>query len=133
MAQRNVRGLTAKELLGISNRQIIRSIVDGQVDVIDAEIKRSHAAGFSRITHDLPTNFNLNNMSLADAQTLIYSELILIYSEQPPSGKGFEEVIIKSSATRPQLIIGWTNGMADEERTQRTEIIRAATIVPKKQ
>lgn len=122
-------GLTARELFAKSDRKIIQEIVKEQVKLIDAAINTAHSAGFSQIEQELPTNFNINNMSKSDAQTMIYSELIMIYKNpEEQGGKGFEDVSIDYTATKAFLHIKWLNGMDPAEKERRKRIIRDCMV-----
>jgi hypothetical protein len=116
------RGLTAQILFKQSNRDVIQVLVADQISVIDAKIAVAHQAGFNTIDYELPVNFSINNMDKADAQTLVYSELIKLYSDPEPKGKGFQAYIELNST--PRIHIFWVNGMDDAERKQRNELIR---------
>ena len=113
-----IRGITISSLMKRSDdRKIIQNYVNDQVRVIDTKIVTSHASGGNFIEHELPSNFNINNMEKADAQTMIYSELITTYVK-----KGFTKVYI-DLGSKPKLFIRWLNGMDKEERQYRQKII----------
>lgn len=118
----HVKGITARTLFKNSNREIIKNIIQDQIRIIDAKIQVAHSSGFDSITHELPINFIINNMSKSDAQLLIYSELITTYKNPEPDGKGFRDVHI-DLGSKPMLYIKWINGMDDEERRRRYKII----------
>ncbi len=122
-----VRGLTARELFAKSRRGIAQDIIQEQIRVIDAEINTNHVAGFNYVVHDLPVNFNISGMDKSDAQTLIYSEILSIYKQPEPQGKGFENVYIERGE-RPKSHIGWVNGMDEQERQQRMALIRSCYL-----
>lgn len=122
-----VRGLTQRELFAKSDRRIIQDIVQEQVKVIDVEITTAHSAGFNHIEHELPVNFSINNLDKADAQTMIYSEILMLYKNpENQGGKGFEDVYI-DVGLKPMLHISWLNGMDDDERKRRKEFIFSCT------
>src|ERR1700743_322540 len=118
-----MKGVTIRELYAKSNRKIIDEIVRDQVKLIDAAILIAHSSGFNYIEHELPINFDINNLDKADAQTMIYSEIILIYTKPEPIGRGFENVCI-DIGLEPKLQISWLNGMDNNERGRRLDIIR---------
>ncbi len=123
-----VRGLTARELFAKSRRKVIADIVQDQIRVIDAEISTNHTAGFNSIAHELPVNFNIGGMDKADAQTIVYSEILSTYKEsEDKGGKGFDNVYIEPGE-RPKLYIYWVNGMDDDERRQRMEFIKSCCL-----
>lgn len=127
-----VRGITAKQLFAKSDNRIIQDIVQEQVKLIDGRLLVAQGAGFSSIEYELPTNFSINNMDKKDAQIMIYSEILLMYKNPEPSGKGFEEVHIMSSGIKKILKIDWVNGMDDEERKRREKIIQGCVFRAKK-
>lgn len=120
------RGLTAKTLFQKSNREIIKTIVQEQIKVIDSKIATAHSSGFNHIEHELPVNFNINNLDKADAQTMIYSELLSIYKKDEPDGKGFEQVYI-DPGLKTIFHVYWLNGMDNDEREERRKLISACT------
>jgi hypothetical protein len=123
------KGLTQRELFAKSDRKIVREIVSDQERLIDASILTAHRSGFNHIEHELPVNFNISNMDKADAQTMIYSELLTIYkSPESAGGKGFENVHIDMISLKPILRINWLNGMDDDERRRRREYIRGCML-----
>lgn len=117
-----VRGVTARDLFQKSDRRVIQEIVTDQVKVIDAHINTAHGSGFSEITYELPTNFQINNMNKADAQTMIYSEILMIYKKPEPEGKGFENVYV-DIGIKSVMRISWLNGMDEDERERRLQFI----------
>lgn len=133
MNKMSSRGVTASSLMKQSNRHIINTIVQDQIKIIDAKISIAHQAGFDHIEHDLPINFSINNMDKSDAQTIIYSELINIYTRSEGSGgKGFPDTYIDGGISKTVLHIYWLNGMDDIERERRQKIIRDHSIARKK-
>jgi hypothetical protein len=125
LTQSSTRGLTVSSLMKNSNRFIVQNIVQDQMRIIDAKISTAHQSGFDSITHELPVNFNINNMDKSESQTLIYSELISIYSTpERDGGKGFTNISIEGGATKTTLYIQWINGMDEKEKEQRQKIIR---------
>jgi len=122
----NMRGLTKSSLIKNSNRTLINNIVNDQIELIDSEIYAAHTAGYDKVIHELPMNFQINNMEKSDAQILIYSELIQIYSKsESDGGKGFKNTFIKFDAAQQKnyLLIFWLNGMNKQERQSRNKII----------
>jgi len=100
-------------------------VIREQITLIDSAITTAHCSGFNHVVHELPSNFNINNLDKKDAQTLIWSEILMTY-KNPESlgGKGFESVRIEVGS-RPLLHITWLNGMDDAERKRRKEFILA--------
>ncbi len=125
------KGLTQRELFARSDRRIIQEIVSEQERVIDTAILTAHKAGFNQIEHELPQNFNINNLDKADAQTLIYSEILMMYKK--PEGQGGKEVesVTIDVGIKPMLHIKWLNGMDDDERHVRKEYIKQCIRTPR--
>lgn len=118
--------LTARQLASSSsNSKIAETLVNDQVRLIDESIKTTHEAGYDRINYELPANFIINKMSKADAQTLIYSEILMKYKlPESKGGKGFDNVKITLGA-KNILHIGWCNSMTASEKSQRLQFIES--------
>ena len=120
------RGLTLSRLTQNSSRSVIQNIVREQIKLIDAAIISAHTSGFSKIEHQLPINFGINNMMKADAQIMVYSEIILLLTTpEEDGGKGFTDVWIDitTAGNKAVLIVQWLNGMDNEEITERKKMI----------
>jgi len=124
------RGIDCHTLIARSDRSVLQEIVHKEIEVIDTAILAAHAGGFSQITYALPTTFAINNMNKKDAQTLVWSELLMIYKESPPYGKGYDKVYIIPDVA-PKIFIEWVNNMDDAERAKRRDYIRKCTISKK--
>lgn len=111
-------GVTVNSLFRRSNRNALKIIVDDLVQLIDALILTTHESGGNSISYDLPNTFSLNNMSVKDAQILVYSELIQVYLD-----KGFSNISIKLGHAGSVLYISWLNGMTKNERERRKGLI----------
>lgn len=117
------KGVTVSSLNKRSNRAVIDSIVQDIVKVIDAQILNTHQSGGNNVKHELPTTFNICNMDVADAQTMIYSELISLYTKpESQGGKGFTNTTI-DMGVKTFIYIRWLNGMDKKERENRRQII----------
>ncbi len=115
------KGITAAYLIQKSNRQIVATLCDDLVKVIDAKIQTAHQNGFSETQQELPINFNITGMDRQDAQTLVYSELIQIYKD-----KGFDSENIGITfgvGGTSSFHIKWLNGMDEDEREKRRQLI----------
>jgi hypothetical protein len=122
------RGVTVSGLNKYSKRSIVNVIIQEQITVIDNKISIANESGLDNIVHELPINFQINNMDKADAQTMIYSELIKIYSEdESKGGKGFKKTYI-SFDTKAYLRVFWLNGMNEAERAERNKLIRSHAL-----
>lgn len=120
---------TASNLRQRSQRRIISDIVKNNVRNIDAKIETAHGKGLDTIKYELPTKFGMLNMDKVDQQLLIYSELIKLYSNDEPEGRGLdvEYEVTESDGTKQHILrISWLNGMSDAERSKRKEILRSA-------
>ncbi len=131
-SKKRVTGVTFSHLHSCSNRKVVEDIVSQQVEVIDASISTAHGSGFSSITHELPTNFQINNMDKKDQQTLIYSEILKMYKMPEPQGKGFDNTIIEIANNKTLLYISWVNGMDEKERNDRKKFINACSAAKPK-
>lgn len=121
------KGVTAKDLLEKSSRTLVDIYVEDLVRKIDTEILTAHKLNKDSVVVELPTIFNIVNMGKTDAQTLIYSEIILLY-KRPISegGRGFTVRI--DMGVKTFIYIKWINGMNEEEKNQRKKIIRDVSI-----
>jgi hypothetical protein len=118
-----VKGITVKLLEQKSSRAAVKAICDDIVKVMDAKIATIHGSGGSEMCEDLPTNFNILGYDIKDAQTLIYSELIHIYTED----KGFEHKNVGiefCKGGKVKFHVKWLNGMTKEERDERSDVIK---------
>lgn len=93
---------------------------------IDAKLLHAAEAGYSQISHDLPTNFPaLAHMSKADAQLYVYTEIIRVYRDMC----GFEDLKIFGIKTgAPYIIISWKSGLGDNERRDRLDLLRSVCV-----
>lgn len=112
-------GVTADYLFKRSNRQPIKLMIDDLVRNIDNQILCAHESGNSFIVYELPTVIPMFGIKPSDAKTIIYSELIEIYKK-----KGFKNIILDQQNQHVFIIIKWINGLTDEERQKRDELIR---------
>lgn len=115
-------GITSRELEARTDRRIIKNIITAIVHDIDAKIVNAHAAGYNTITYDLPVNFEINCFDKRDAQTFVYSEILVIYTAPEPEGRGFTNVSLALDP-KPTLRITWLNGMDAAEKKSRLSII----------
>lgn len=123
--------VTQRHLFARSNRSAVDGIIAEQARMIDAALQTANDSGFSRIEHELPSTFQLNNLDKADAQLLVYSELLSLYRRsEREGGRGFDDVTI-TIGPRSYLHISWMNGMDDDEREMRRQIIFESVRPPK--
>jgi hypothetical protein len=120
------KGITYSDLVNRTDTRVIQTIIDQQIKVIDVAIATAHSAGADFVEHALPINFSFNNMSKAEAQTLIYSELLSLYkTPESRGGKGFTTVYITDISTNPTMHIKWVNRMNDDEKERRNRFIKS--------
>jgi hypothetical protein len=125
-------GLRAKTLYSNTYQPIVQSHVEQLITTIDAQIQTCHNAGYDTADFVLPVTFDINGMSKKDAQILIYSELIMIYTmPEADGGKGFTNATIVNTA-KPTFRVKWINGMNEEERKHRMQLIKDHTDYTKK-
>lgn len=123
-------GVTLSSLHAKSNRPLIKSTVNDIIRIIDNQILTQHSGGFNVAEVELPVNFNINGLNRADAQILVYSEIIKAYL-----AKGWPEEDIalrQASGERTLFTIQWLVGMDADEKEERLSIIRRHTKVPSK-
>lgn len=122
-----MKGVTTGLLFQKSNRNTLKIMVDDHVRMIDAEILAAHSSGFPEIEYELPINLIINNMDQEDSQIIMYSELIKTYKD-----KGFEHVYIDLQHNKTYLHIQWINGMSNEEREERKDVIKQSIWADKR-
>ena len=120
--------VTASFLYKKSNQEIVDMITSDHIKMIDDKILSSLAQKFNSIIYDLPTTFAVNNMTRADAQLLVYSNLLEMYNKaESEGGKGLKAVLCDSKSNQPKLYITWTSSLTSDEKTRRKEIIAKYT------
>jgi hypothetical protein len=123
---RHTKGITVQTLRSMENDDILQSIVNDQIAAIDSNIILAHKNGQSSVEYVLPVNFSIGTLNKADAQILVYSELITAYKKPMVSGgKGFVNTTINIGVVTT-LYITWLNGLSDEEKDRRRNLLRAA-------
>jgi hypothetical protein len=123
----NVKGITVNSLRDVTNGDIIKTIIQDQIKLIDAKIMTAHDAGFNKIEYDLPTNFSINGLEKADMQLIVYSELVKIYGTPVrDGGKGF--TIRVEIGTTSKLHISWPCTMQNGEREERRRLLLQHSI-----
>lgn len=129
LQKRSARGLTSSSLVEYSNRRILQDVIAEQIKTIDLSIKTAHKAGSDYIEYELPTNFTINNMSKSEAQTMVFSELLTIFTtDEKDGGKGFPQTRIKIDAN-PILFIKWKNGIDSDEIKSRLDTIKKFRVM----
>lgn len=115
-------GITVGTVVARKGRKLIDSVVRDHRSLIDNSVITASAAGFTQTTYELPTQFNITNMPDDDAKLYVYSELIDLYSADPPNGKGFD-VTIEIGRNTAKLVICWPGGLTTGERQWRQKLI----------
>lgn len=110
--------LTSAESAMIKLKPTIRSLIKS----IDSGIVLTNTAGKDTFTYDLPTTFDIPRLPRADAQIMVYSELIKVYTSPQ---RGFAVKIIPG--VRPKIVLAWKHGITDAEKDARIELINAHT------
>jgi hypothetical protein len=111
--------LTSAEQAMIKLKPFIRDIVRS----IDTGISVANASGKEMFVYDLPTTFDCIRVPRADAQILVYSELIRIYTSPH---RGFTVKFVPG--TRPKLGVSWKHGIPDSEKETRVNLIKSYTV-----
>jgi len=111
-------GVNADKLRARTKRQVIKTICDDLVKIIDAGIASANDNGFHSHRAELPTMFNIIGMDLKDAQIVIYSELIRIYDDKQL------DVTIEFGDNITYLYIQWQSSLTQDERVARLQLIR---------
>lgn len=106
--------LTSAEQAMIVLKPLIREIVKS----IDTGIRVANASGKETYVCDLPTTFDRLRIPRADAQIMVYSELIKIYTS---AQRGFAVKIIPG--VRPKIALSWKHGITDDEKETRKKLI----------
>ncbi len=123
------RGMTARDLYRKTDTGVLQDVITEQIRTIDSAIMSAHSAGMNSTSHELPVSFNINHMPVSDAQTLVYSELLMIYSSPEPHGKDYPIVKI-IMGPRSYIHIGWINGLDADEKAARKKIIQDRMTTP---
>lgn len=110
------------------NQDAIDIITSDHVKSIDMKILSALEHKQNCISYDLPTTFSVNNMSRADAQLLVYSNLLEMYNKpQSEGGAGLTAVLYDENTNRPKLYITWLSALSPDEKSRRLDIVRKYT------
>lgn len=129
-----VRGISASSLSANPQGPAIKSMVENIAQNIDANIISAHSNGANYVVVELPNTFDTtgSGLTLADIQTIIYSDIITLYgTSESEGGRGFD-VKLHSKNKCMFIIVKWTPNFDDEERRARTEIIKKHMSVSSK-
>ena len=113
----------AERLVGAISKEQLAIAIKPFTEDIDNRIKITHTSGGSKIIFELPHNYVMfHGISSEDAEIMIVSELLMIYSKPPRS---FKKVYLKK---KPDcLCIEWERGIDKKEKEHRLKIIAART------
>ena len=116
----------ADRLVGTITREQLQVAIKPFTEDIDNRIKITHNSGGSKISFELPHNYVMfQGISSEDAEIMIVSELLLIYSSAMPQGRGFKKVYLTK---KPDcLCIEWDRGIDKKEKERRMKIIASKT------
>ncbi len=120
-------GLTHKDLKNYVSRELAREHVIELSRVMDTQIERANVEGHGSAYISLPVTFpSAGGFEPMDMQTIIYSDLLVLYGTPVNAGgKGFDKVYIDyADISNPKLIVMWQVGLSDTERASRMEIIK---------
>lgn len=119
--------VTAAAMLTSAERAMIKlkPVIRGLIKSIDNGITVTNASGKDTFIYDLPTTFDCPCIPRADAQILVYSELIKTYSS-PQRGFGVKFI----PGVRPKIGISWKHGITEDEKDSRRDLINAHTARP---
>lgn len=127
MAERWVTIDTLRRNIGA---EIVKSIVDTQLEFIDDKIISINDAGGNCCEYDLPTTPTVGSLPLKQAQTLVYSEILRTFrTPVSEGGKGFDRTYLRRIGTRAILRIEWENVLSDDEYSQRLAYIEECMFV----
>lgn len=119
------RWVTAESIRRNIGADVVKTIVDSQIEIIDDAILSANSAGGNMIEYDLPIGPVVAGLPRAQAEAVIYSEILQVY-EQPieDGGKGFEHVYIKHVGNRVLLRIEWENVLSQDEYNARVQYLK---------
>jgi hypothetical protein len=86
-----------------------------QINTIDVLIKQAHAAGMDRVKYNLPTTVPATSMVPADAQLILYTQIVRAYDEA-----GY---LVEVNPKTHDLIIKWSNNLTEDDRSKLTEYL----------
>lgn len=114
--------ITAGTLQKKANTGQVREEIDNILKTLEGVILTAHEQRASNVVHELPTNFAISNMTLQDAQRVIYSNVI-----EELEKRQFK-VKIKLNPTSTFITVGWVS-MYDRQEMERMSSVIAAHLV----
>ncbi len=126
-------GITINTLPRTVENGFVKTVINELVMAIMETILEANDNSGNQIVYELPCSFSMiPNLSKADAQLIVWSEVILVFKTPvAEGGKGFTNTRLIYDKGVPRLEIKWSNGMTNEERTRRRQIIDACTTKKK--
>lgn len=129
-------GLLARDLENTVGRNDVIATVNTLIEQIDAHIQECNEAGNTHADTELLQAVSVTGLPLAEAQAVVYSELLEIYASDPDDevapGKGFHNVkLIIETTPRGQvwyLHTEWKNMLSAAEKAERMAIIEKYTV-----
>lgn len=109
--------ITARGLHKKTNTGQVREEVNNILKSLESVILSAHEQRLNNITHELPNNFAISNMSRRDAQCVIYGTII-----EDLEKRGFTLSIALNESTT-FIKIGWVSMFDRDEMRRMNEII----------
>lgn len=113
--------ITAGSLQKKANTGQVREEIDNILKTLESVIVNAHEQRASVVNHELPTNFAISNMSLPDAQRVIYSSVIEELEKRQFNVK------IKLNPTSTFITVSWIS-MYDKQELERMSKVIASHL-----
>jgi hypothetical protein len=125
-------GYTIDSLSRNADNVFVRATVNDLVAAIMDKIIEANDNSGSKIVYELPCTFSMiPNLTRADAQLIVLSDVITIFKTPvAEGGKGFTNTRLICGPGAPKLEITWVNGMSEEERERRKQVLNSARVPP---
>jgi len=104
----------------------VNATIHSIVRDIDAQLENATNNGKESITVTLPESFHVGKVTKAQAQAVIFTELITLYKSQ----RGFSDVTI--SLKRNTFNIGWSYGIPKDDYEMRMALISQHLVADEK-
>lgn len=126
--------VTINSLSKATNNPLLKQVTRELITSIMGSIVDANENGKCMIEYDLPVSFIASGISKADAQLIVWTDVISALSlPVTEGGRGFKNVkLVRSGAERFTLIVAWDSGLTEDERTRRMDILRSAYAVENK-
>jgi hypothetical protein len=123
-------GYTINSLPRNTDSIFVRSTVNDLISSIMEKIIEANDNSGDKIVYELPCTFSMiPNLSRADAQLIVLSDVITVLKTPvAEGGKGFTDTRLITDRGVPKLEIRWKNGMSDEERRRRVQILEDVRV-----